>query len=74
METMTSLWERCYNTGQHISAVFQIPGLRICHILPDLMHVCCLGVLQYAQGNAMWEVFASIGAAPRSGIPRHAVF
>ena len=27
----------------------------------DWMHVVCLGILQYASGSMMWELFRSLG-------------
>ena len=59
--TMKSFWEENYNQGRYVSPLWQIPGLRIEHVIPDLMHCCCLGILQYASGNAMWEVFVFLG-------------
>ena len=60
MVTMQSFLQTAHDEGSHISPLFRIPGLRIEHCKPDFMHVVCLGTLQYAQGNTVWEVFKHV--------------
>jgi hypothetical protein len=47
--------------GQFASHIFRIPGFHNRYVLPDWMHVVCLGILQYLCGNCMWELFVRVG-------------
>lgn len=40
-----------------LSTIFAIPGFVLGYVLPDFMHVSCLGIVQYLEGNVMWELF-----------------
>ena len=46
---------------QYASKIFLIPGFLYRYIVPDWMHVVCLGILQYLSGNVMWELFLAVG-------------
>ena len=46
---------------QYVSKIFTVPGFSNSYIIPDWMHVCCLGILQYLSGNVMWELFVTVG-------------
>ena len=52
-------WHDVAQGTQFCSAIWSIPGFSIEHCRPDFMHTCCPGILQYLQGNVMWEPFVS---------------
>ena len=43
-----------------------VPGFTWVYLRPGLMHVGCLGSTQEAVGNALWEVFVSLGGTMTS--------
>ena len=47
--------------GCFVSTIWSIPGLVLSSVKPDWMHVCCLGVLQYLQGDVLWELVLQLG-------------
>ena len=59
--SMADFWEDTYRRGDRPSPIWQIPGFVIEYCIPDFMHVCCLGILQYLTGNVLWELFSEIG-------------
>ena len=40
----------CRREDKPVSKLFDIPGLELKHVTPDLMHCVCLGILQYCIG------------------------
>ena len=70
--TADALWRRTKITsgeyfdhaarhGHFVSTFWQIPGVTLSTIKIDWMHVVCLGIMQYASGSTMWELFQSLG-------------
>ena len=59
--TMVQFWEEVFEERRHISPIWSIPGFLTRYCIPDFMHVCCLGILQYLNGNCMWELFIDLG-------------
>jgi len=51
-----------------VSLFWSVPGFCISFCKPDWMHVCCLGILQYAIGCAMWELFVFMGGTMKRSI------
>ena len=49
---------------QYLSRIFSIPGFELSMVLPDWMHTVCLGILQYLEGNVMYECFILLGGRP----------
>lgn len=47
--------------AQFPSGIWSIPGLSIKSMMVDWMHCCCLGVLAYASGNVLYELFKQCG-------------
>ena len=60
MANMAAFWESVYNEGSFVSPLWSIPGFLISYCVPDFMHTCCLGILQYLSGNVMFELFRSL--------------
>jgi hypothetical protein len=56
-----SFWQSVASGTQFCSAIWSIPGFRIAYCRPDFMHCCCLGILQYLQGNVVYELFEFLG-------------
>jgi len=52
----------CFITGSmtHVSSVWSIPGMVVSAVVPDYMHCCCLGILQYLLGNVVYEIFVDL--------------
>ena len=59
--TMVDFWQQVFEERRHISPIWSIPGFVTKYCIPDLMHVSCLGILQYLNGNCMWELFIDLG-------------
>ena len=59
--SMSDFWQQAFQERRHISPIWSIPGFLTRYCIPDFMHVCCLGILQYLNGNVMWEVFVGLG-------------
>ena len=59
--SMRDFWEEQQQRGAHPSPIWQIPGFMISYCVPDFMHVCCLGILQYLTGNVLFELFREVG-------------
>ena len=55
MISMHKFWAE--NPHGNLSHIWKILGMDIGRILPDWMHVVCLGILQAVQGNVMWHLF-----------------
>ena len=49
----------------HTSPIWSIPGFIVQYCVPDFMHTSCLGILQYLNGNVMWELFVELGGTYR---------
>ena len=49
-----------------MSAVFGVPGFINGSCKPDYMHAICLGILQYAMGNVVFELFKPLGGTIRN--------
>ena len=45
----------------YVSPLWDIPGFHYCMIALDLMHIGCLGILQYLLGNTLFELFREMG-------------
>ena len=67
--TMSQFWEEVHAEGRRPSPIWQIPGFLTQYCVPDLMHVSCLGIVQYLSGNVMWELLTSMGGEHPQ--PRH---
>lgn len=61
MLNMVSHWERARQSRKEPSLIFLIPGFLIIFCIVDMMHAGCLGVLQYAQGNVVYELWRKLG-------------
>ena len=64
--TTPTWWQRASSSsdadpGSYISKLWSVPGFRLSYIKADWMHCCCLGVLMYAQGNCMYELWKELG-------------
>ena len=46
--------------SRYPSGIWSIPGISIQSFKPDWMYCCCLGILQYLQGNVMYELFKEL--------------
>ena len=57
---MCQHWALAIFRGGH-SAIWCIAGLTLQSIRLDWMHVVCLGILQNAMGNALWELYIMHG-------------
>jgi hypothetical protein len=66
VQTMSSWWARVFSEGNYVSPIWTIPGFKISFCSPDFMHTSCLGILQYLDGNIMWELFRELGGTQRS--------
>lgn len=66
---MRSHWAQTFARDAFVSAIWGIPGFALGHCKIDWMHACCLGVLQYTQGSALWECFESLGGTMRRSSP-----
>ena len=59
--------EMVLGAGLCMSGVFNIPGVRLQHITPDLMHTSCLGIVPYLLGCIIWElVYIEMGATQKN--------
>ena len=58
---MTSFWAAVIFAGGHVSALYSVPGFVTAWIKVDWMHCSCLGILQYAQGHALAELYFALG-------------
>jgi hypothetical protein len=67
MVTMDRFWAQCSAETVYVSAIWSIPGFHISYCRPDWMHSCCLGILQYLNGNCVQEMFEEVGG--RYGSP-----
>ena len=45
----------------YCSNIFKCPGFTLAYIKPDWMHVVCLGIRQYLEGNVTLELFQRVG-------------
>eukprot|EP00959_Pyramimonas_sp_CCMP1952_P462100 9482688-Pyramimonas_sp.AAC.2 len=61
LESRSSFLDDVIRHNKYLCGLFLIPGFRIEMVTADLMHCSCLGILQYALGNAMWELFLYMG-------------
>ena len=46
---------------RYVSGLWPLPGFTIDYLVPDFMHIVCLGTLLYLEGNVMWELFVALG-------------
>jgi hypothetical protein len=58
-----SFWHEVCHGTQFCSTIWSIPGFCIQQCRPDFMHSCCLGILQYLQGNVIYELFIYLGGS-----------
>ena len=56
-----TLWASAAFDGTYVSAIYTIPGFTTARVVPDWMHCCCIGILQYALGHTLFEVFIYLG-------------
>lgn len=61
--TMEQFWQQHIERQTVPSPMFSAPGFTIDICKMDWMHVCCLGILQYAVGCTLWELFLSLGGS-----------
>lgn len=66
MTSMSDFWVSASCREQFVSAIWEIPGFHLSYVRPDMMHISCLGILQYLSGNCLWEMFRSLGGSFRS--------
>ena len=59
--TMADFWRRARFEEVFVSKLWRAPGFTIENCIPDFMHCCCLGILQYLAGNIYWELFLQLG-------------
>ena len=65
MTTMAELWLPAQQDKLYVSAIWSVPCFTLSYIRPDWMNISCLGVLQYLQGNVLWELFVELGGTWR---------
>ena len=58
---MATFLAAAFGGEQFLSRIFTVPGFDIAMVIPDWMHVVCLGILQYLEGNVMFECFIQLG-------------
>lgn len=58
MTSMSDFWVPASCREQFVSAIWEIPGVHLSYVRPDLMHISCLGILQYLSGNCLWVSWA----------------
>ena len=51
----------CLWTGTFVCSLFSLPGFDLSCIRLDFMHICCLGVLQYVNGHALYDMCCFLG-------------
>ena len=65
---MSEFWQEQYEQRSAPSPIWQIPGFIVRYCIPEFMHVCCLGVLQYLSGNVLWELFRELGSTLKQSV------
>ena len=58
---MATFWEDVFKEEAYCSPIWAIPGFLISYCAPDFMHTSCLGIVQYLNGNVMWELSRELG-------------
>ena len=58
---MADFWEQTRLEDTFVSQLWKYPGFQLRSCRVDFMHAVCLGILQYAMGNALWELYCSLG-------------
>ena len=58
--SMQMFWGEARTSGFYVSPIWSIPGFIVQNCKPDWMHTCCLGILQYLNGNCLWELFKEL--------------
>lgn len=58
--TMSAFWAAALAGTQYLSPLFDCPGFTIHYCIGDLMHISCLGILQYLLGNILVELFKDL--------------
>ena len=69
MTTMSSFLEDMMKGTTHTSPRWSIPGFIAQYCVPDFMYTSCLGILQYLNGNVMWELFVELGGTYTGMVP-----
>lgn len=61
MISMPEFWASVAAKQAFLSTLWELPGFCLSMVKCDFMHISCLGILQYLQGNVFWELFRSVG-------------
>ena len=61
LTTMAQYWTATRFQDVFVSTLWSIPGMTILNVEPDFMHCSCLGIVQYLNGNVLWELFVQAG-------------
>ena len=61
MLTMIMFWREVSAKEQYKSTIWELPGFCLRYVKTDFMHIVCLGILQYLQGNVLHELFKTMG-------------
>ena len=65
MMSMASFGQEVANNNNHISPIWSIPGFKTSFCIPELMHVCDLGISEYLMGNICWDLFKQLHGTRR---------
>jgi len=63
---MKDFWTQARAESTYISGIWKILGFFLSCVKIDWMHVACLGILQYLNGNCLWELFQALGGTFRN--------